>query len=173
MSQMRTETGLMQQTSKDVDGVADQLTSQLNRLMNELTPLYDQWKGAGAGSFQQVRQRFDEDMARLNVALRAIAEAVGSAGRDYDVSDDEIRDAIVLLARTEGIFTETAGGTTLAVLKKLVETGQLDPELEPVVINTGHGLKTLDAVTDLVGPAVTIAPTYDAFVAAGNLREAP
>ncbi len=54
--------------------------------------------------------------------------------------------AIVLLARTEGIFTETAGGTTVGVLKKLVETGQLDPALETVVINTGHGLKTLDAV---------------------------
>jgi threonine synthase len=90
-----------------------------------------------------------------------------TGGAVEDVTDDEIREAIVLLARTEGIFTETAGGTTLAVLKKLVETGQLDPELETVVINTGHGLKTLDAVTDLVGPAATIAPTYDAFVAAG------
>jgi threonine synthase len=95
-----------------------------------------------------------------------------TGGAVEDVSDDEIRDAIVLLARTEGIFTETAGGTTVAVLKKLVETGQLDPALETVVINTGHGLKTLDAVTDIVGPAATIAPTYDAFVAA-NLREAP
>jgi threonine synthase len=94
-----------------------------------------------------------------------ICKATGGAVED--VTDDEIRDAIVLLARTEGIFTETAGGTTLAVLKKLVETGQLDPERETVVINTGHGLKTLDAVTDLVGPAATIAPTYDAFVAAG------
>jgi len=90
-----------------------------------------------------------------------------TGGAVEDVTDDEIREAIVLLARTEGIFTETAGGTTVAVLKKLVETGQLDPELETVVINTGHGLKTLDAVTDLVGPAATIAPTYDAFVAAG------
>ena len=45
----------------------------------------------------------------------------------------------MLLARTEGIFTETAGGTTVGVLKKLVETGQLDPTLETVVINTGHG----------------------------------
>jgi len=83
------------------------------------------------------------------------------------VTDDEVRAGIVLLARTEGIFTETAGGTTVAVLKKLVETGQLDPDLETVVINTGHGLKTLDAVGDQVGPAATIAPTYDAFVAAG------
>ena len=93
-----------------------------------------------------------------------ICKATG--GSVEDVTDEEIRDAIVLLARTEGIFTETAGGTTLAVLKKLVETGQLDPELETVVINTGHGLKTLDAVTEVVGPTATIEPTYDAFVAA-------
>lgn len=93
-----------------------------------------------------------------------IARATGGAVEQVD--DDAIRDAIVLLARTEGIFTETAGGTTLAVLKKLVETGQLDPELETVFINTGHGLKTLDAVSGVVGPAATIAPTYDAFVAA-------
>jgi threonine synthase len=83
------------------------------------------------------------------------------------VTDDEVRAGIVLLARTEGIFTETAGGTTVAVLKKLVESGTLDPSQETVVINTGHGLKTLDAVSDRVGPAATIAPTYDAFVASG------
>lgn len=90
-----------------------------------------------------------------------------TGGAIADISDDEVREAIVLLARTEGIFTETAGGTTVGVLKKLAETGQLDPELETVVINTGHGLKTLDAVTDLVRPAATIAPTYEAFVASG------
>jgi threonine synthase len=55
------------------------------------------------------------------------------------------------------------------VLKKLVETGQLDTSLETVVINTGHGLKTLDAVSDRVGPAATIAPSYDAFVASNVL----
>jgi threonine synthase len=90
-----------------------------------------------------------------------------TGGAVEEVTDDAIRDAIVLLARTEGIFTETAGGTTVAVLKKLVETGQLDPELETVVINTGHGLKTLDAVSGRVGAAATIAPTYDAFAASG------
>ena len=90
-----------------------------------------------------------------------------TGGSVEQVSDDEIREAIVLLARTEGIFTETAGGTTLATLKKLVETGRLDPTLETVVINTGHGLKTLDAVSGSVGPAATLAPTYDAFVASG------
>jgi len=90
-----------------------------------------------------------------------------TGGAVEEVTDDEIRAGIVLLARTEGIFTETAGGTTVAVLKKLVETGQLDTSLETVVINTGHGLKTLDAVSGQVGPAATIAPTYDAFVASG------
>jgi threonine synthase len=90
-----------------------------------------------------------------------------TGGAVEEVSDDEIRAGIVLLARTEGIFTETAGGTTVAVLKKLVETGQLDTSLETVVVNTGHGLKTLDAISGQVGPAATIAPTYDAFVAAG------
>jgi threonine synthase len=90
-----------------------------------------------------------------------------TGGAVEDITDDEVRDAIVLLARTEGIFTETAGGTTVGVLKKLIETGQLDPELETVVVNTGHGLKTLDAVAGRVGAAATIAPTYDAFVASG------
>ena len=49
-----------------------------------------------------------------------------TGGAVEDVTDDEVRAGIVLLARTEGIFTETAGGTTVAVLRKLVETGQLD-----------------------------------------------
>ena len=90
-----------------------------------------------------------------------------SGGAVEDVTDDEVRDGIVLLARTEGIFTETAGGTTVGVLKKLVETGQLDPTLETVVINTGHGLKTLDAVSGQVGPGRDHRPSYAAFQATG------
>ncbi len=90
-----------------------------------------------------------------------------TGGAVEDITDDEVRQGILLLARTEGIFTETAGGTTVGVLKKLVESGQLDPDAETVVINTGMGLKTLDAVADHVGPAATIAPTYAAFTATG------
>ncbi|MGN6780543.1 MAG: threonine synthase [Marmoricola sp.] len=90
-----------------------------------------------------------------------------SGGAVEDITDDEVRQGILLLARTEGIFTETAGGTTVGVLKKLLETGQLDPALETVVINTGMGLKTLDAVADQVGAAATIDPTYAAFHATG------
>ncbi|MEU4394217.1 threonine synthase [Kribbella sp. NPDC023855] len=84
-----------------------------------------------------------------------------------DVSDEEVVEGIQLLARTEGIFTETAGGVTVATLKKLIETGQLDPDAETVIINSGDGLKTLDAVADRVGPKVTIPASYDAFVKAG------
>ncbi|WP_121257835.1 threonine synthase [Nocardioides ferulae] len=90
-----------------------------------------------------------------------------TGGAVEDITDDQVREGILLLARTEGIFTETAGGTTVGVLKKLVETGQLDPTLETVVINTGMGLKTLDAIADSVGPAATIAPSYAAFAATG------
>ena len=90
-----------------------------------------------------------------------------SGGAVEDITDDEVREGILLLARNEGIFTETAGGTTVGVTKKLVETGQLDPSLETVVINTGMGLKTLDAVSGQVGPAATIDPSYAAFTGSG------
>jgi threonine synthase len=90
-----------------------------------------------------------------------------TGGAVEDVDDTQVREGILLLARTEGIFTETAGGTTVACLRKLVETGRLDPTAETVVINTGMGLKTLDAVGDSVGPAATIDPSYAAFTATG------
>src|SRR4051794_40700113 len=90
-----------------------------------------------------------------------------TGGAVEDVSDDQVCEGILLLARTEGIFTETAGGTTVACLKKLVANGLLDPASETVVINTGMGLKTLDAVGDAVGAAATIEPSYAAFTATG------
>ncbi|MGS0686577.1 threonine synthase [Nakamurella sp. GG22] len=90
-----------------------------------------------------------------------------TGGAVEDVSDDEVIDAIKLLARTEGIFAETAGGVTIAVLRKLLATGQLDPDAETVVFNTGDGLKTLDAIAGSVGPTATIAPTLAAFEQAG------
>jgi threonine synthase len=86
-----------------------------------------------------------------------------TGGAVDDVSDDEVVDGIRLLARTEGIFAETAGGVTVATLAKLVREGLLDPGAETVVFNTGQGLKTLDAVSSAVGPAGTIEPTTEAF----------
>ncbi len=90
-----------------------------------------------------------------------------TGGAVEDVTDEEVRDGIALLARTEGVFAETAGGVTVATLRKLLATGQLDPDAETVVFNTGDGLKTLDAVADRVGPAATIEPSYAAFTDAG------
>ena len=69
-----------------------------------------------------------------------------SGGTIDAVSDDEIRAGIRLLAETTGIFTETAGGVTTAVLRKLAERGDVDPSERVVVLITGEGLKTLDAV---------------------------
>ncbi|MFC7482174.1 threonine synthase [Luedemannella flava] len=78
------------------------------------------------------------------------------------VDDDEIREGIRQLARTTGIFAETAGGVTTAVLGKLVKSGKLDPTLETVVFNTGEGLKTLDAIEGRVGPTYQIRPSLKA-----------
>jgi threonine synthase len=97
-------------------------------------------------------------------------EAVRRTGGWMDYADDdEIRDAIRLLARTTGIFAETAGGVTVAVLQKLVDAGRLDPDAETVVFNTGEGLKTLDAVAGLVGPTHRVRPSLRAAREAGLL----
>ena len=69
-----------------------------------------------------------------------------TGGAIEDVTDDEIVEGIRLLAETEGIFAETAGGVTVATLRKLLASGALDPAAETVLLNTGDGLKTLDAV---------------------------
>jgi threonine synthase len=90
-----------------------------------------------------------------------------TGGAVEDVTDEEVVDGIRLLARTEGVFAETAGGVTVAVLAKLVREGLLDPDAETVVFNTGEGLKTLDAVSSAVGPVGTIRPTTDDFDALG------
>ncbi|MGW5684959.1 threonine synthase [Nonomuraea sp. NPDC003754] len=89
-----------------------------------------------------------------------------TGGAVEDVTDAEVVSAIKLLASTEGVFAETAGGVTVGVLKKLVETGQLDPSLTTVVLNTGDGLKTLDAIADDATPTAVIRPSLDAFRAA-------
>ncbi|ROO51546.1 threonine synthase [Micromonospora sp. Llam0] len=87
-------------------------------------------------------------------------EAVRRTGGWMDYADDdEIREGIRLLARTTGVFAETAGGVTTAVLKKLVDSGRLDPAAETVVYNTGEGLKTIDAVAGQVGPTHRVKPS--------------
>jgi threonine synthase len=86
-----------------------------------------------------------------------------TGGAVADVTDEEIIDSMRLLARTEGIFGETAGGVTLGVLRKLLAAGQLDPGAETVIINSGDGLKTLDAIVPVVDVPAAIRPTLEAF----------
>ena len=84
-----------------------------------------------------------------------------TGGAIEDVSDAEVVEGIRLLAETEGIFAETAGGVVVATLRKLLATGALDGSKETVILNTGEGLKTLDAIADHVAPTATIAHDVD------------
>jgi threonine synthase len=88
-----------------------------------------------------------------------------SGGSVDAVDDDEIRAGIRLLAETTGVFTETAGGVSAATLRKLAERGDIDPEERVVLVITGEGLKTLDAVRGTFETR-RIEPEVDAFVEA-------
>ena len=94
-------------------------------------------------------------------ALDAVRRTGGAVGQ---VSDAEIVEGIELLARTEGVFAETAGGVVVATTRRLLAEGLLDPDAETVLLNTGDGLKTLDAVIGRVGPTATIRPDVSAVV---------
>jgi threonine synthase len=85
-----------------------------------------------------------------------------SSGSIDSVTDEEIRDGIRLLAQTTGIFTETAGGVTTAVLRKLAERGDIGSDERVVLVITGDGLKTLDAVRGTF-EAHEIEPSLAAF----------
>jgi threonine synthase len=95
-------------------------------------------------------------------ALKVMKETGGSA---EDVSDDEIREGIKMLAECEGIFAETAGGVTVGVAKKLIASGAIPAEDSAVLCITGNGLKTLDAVVGHTGVAREIKPSLREFEA--------
>ena len=99
-------------------------------------------------------------------ALDAVRRTGGAVA---DVGDDEIRDGIELLARTTGIFAETAGGVVVATLRKLIAAGALDPAEQTVIYNTGDGLKTLDAIAARQAPTVTVKPSLRSAREAGLL----
>jgi threonine synthase len=101
-------------------------------------------------------------------ALEAIRSSGGSCAA---VTDDEVIDGIGLLARTEGIFAETAGGVTIATLAKLAASGVVRRDECVVALVTGHGLKTVEALSGTALPTATIAPTLDAFDAVVSLEE--
>ncbi|MEB3316723.1 MAG: threonine synthase [Cyanobacteriota bacterium] len=93
----------------------------------------------------------------------AIDIATRTGGTITAVSDEDIVEGIKLLAETEGVFTETAGGTTVAVLKKLAEQGRVGADEVTVVYITGNGLKTTEAVASAIGQPFTIEPQLASF----------
>jgi threonine synthase len=95
--------------------------------------------------------------------IYALEIARKTGGNIESVTDGEIVEGMKLLAETEGIFTETAGGTTIAVLKKLVEAGKINPDETTVVYITGNGLKTQEAVQGYVGEPLTIEANLGSF----------
>jgi threonine synthase len=92
--------------------------------------------------------------------LQALHE---SGGWGESVTDDEIIEGIKLLARTEGIFTEPAGGTEVAVAKKLIESGRIPADECTVISITGNGYKTLETVASAVERPFTISATLRNF----------
>ena len=100
--------------------------------------------------------------------LKLVGKSGGAAAA---VTDQEIIAGIKLLAETEGIFTETAGGVTIAVLKKLVEQGAVRSDECTVAYVTGNGLKTQEALEGEVDPPVAIPATFDAFQQVWRQRE--
>ena len=92
----------------------------------------------------------------------ALELARRSGGSIDAVSDEEVREGVRLLAETTGVFTETAGGVTTAVLRRLAERGEIDPSERVVLVITGEGLKTLDAVRGTFA-VHEIEPTTESF----------
>ena len=89
-----------------------------------------------------------------------VLDEVRAHGGDIgSVPDDEILECIGLLAETEGVFAETAGGVTIASLRQMIRRGTIDPEKSVVAIISGHGLKTLDAIVDTATVTSTISPS--------------
>jgi threonine synthase len=93
-------------------------------------------------------------------ALKRIRDSNGLA---QSVSDEDTIEAIKLLARTEGIFTEPAGGVTIAAVKKLVDTGMISTDEVVVCYVTGNGLKTPKVVLDHIAKPIEIEPTFDSL----------
>jgi threonine synthase len=92
-----------------------------------------------------------------------IKTANTSGGYGEDVSDEEVIASMKLLAETEGVFTETAGGVTVGVTKKLVEQGRIKPDEVTVICITGNGLKTQEALADCFPAPVIIEPKLEKF----------
>ena len=102
----------------------------------------------------------------------ALTRVRDSHGFAESVTDDEIVEGINLLAKTEGVFTEPAGGVAVAVLKKLVDEGRARRDETIVCYITGNGLKTTEAITTTMSRPIEIQPNLDSFQSAVTVKEA-
>ncbi len=147
-------------------GLVDAVRTKINGAQAEgCSPIATAYK-AGRDFFKPVKPKtIAKSLAIGNpadgyYALKATAESKGAM---ETVTDEEIVDAIKLLAQTEGIFAETAGGVTIGVLRKLVKQGVIKRSDVTVAYVTGNGLKTQEAVIDAVGRPVRIQPSLVSF----------
>ena len=92
---------------------------------------------------------------------RKIMDKTGGYGES--VTDEEVVDGIMLLAQTEGVFTETAGGVTIATLKKLAQSGKIRPDEVTVAYITGNGYKTQDVIIEQASKPILIEPSIQQF----------
>jgi threonine synthase len=138
-------------------------------------------QAAGCNPVASAFARGDETVAPVKPSTIAKSLSIGNpadgpyaldvarrtGGAITDVTDEEIVEGIRLMARTEGVFGETAGGVTVGCLRRLLREGLVDPDAETVIYNTGDGLKTLDPLVEGARPTATIRPSLAAFEAAG------
>ena len=147
-------------------GLIDDVRTKINGAQAEgCSPISTAFK-AGRDFFKPVKPKtIAKSLAIGNpadgyYALKATAESKGAMDM---VTDEEVVEGIQLLAQTEGIFAETAGGVTIGVLKKLVKQGLIKKNEVTVAYITGNGLKTQEAVIDAVGRPTRIQPSLVAF----------
>ncbi len=150
---------------KEVGLIDSVSTRMLGAQAQGCSPIAQAWK-EGRDYIKPVRPNtIAKSIAIGNPAdgIYALETARESEGDWEMASDEEIIYAIKLLASTEGIFTETAGGTTIAVLKKMVEKGAIDPDEVVVAFITGNGYKTLEVLEDEVSEPVRIGVSLKDF----------
>ena len=147
-------------------GLIDSVATKVNGAQAEgCSPISTAFK-AGRDFFKPVKPKtIAKSLAIGNpadgyYALKTTAESGGAMDM---VSDEEIVEGIKLLAQTEGIFAETAGGVTIGVLRKLVKQGVIKKHAVTVAYITGNGLKTQEAVLEAVGRPTRIHPSLVSF----------
>jgi threonine synthase len=129
------------------------------------SPIITAWQ-AGTFNFRPVRPNtIAKSLAIGNPAdgyytLKIMSETGGAGAA---VSDEEVVDGIKLLAETEGIFAETAGGVTISGLKQLIKGGHVDPDELVVAFITGAGLKTQEALEGALPAPMHVQPTMASF----------